>query len=144
MRLPGSPLPATTALCDKNLRGLEFLNRSRKRRASKVEMAFTTGTSFLSTDPSASRALSAVEFSFGAFIVIGHNVFHIVPNEVMLLSVLGFISIRLRDGNWSAMGLKRPALWRRILLIALVAAALSIWSGRLPLLAKRSRIADIS
>jgi CAAX protease family protein len=81
-------------------------------------------------NPSASQTLSALEFLFGAFIVIGHNVFHIVPNEVIVLSVLGLISIRLRDGNWSAMGLKRPASWRRILLIALVAAILRILLGQ--------------
>ena len=82
-------------------------------------------------NPLASRALSAFEFCFGAFIVIGHNVFHIVPNEVIILSLLGLISIRLRDGGWSAMGLKRPASWRRILLIALVAAILRILLGQL-------------
>jgi CAAX protease family protein len=53
-----------------------------------------------------------------------------VPNEVTILFVLGLISIRLRDGRWSAMGLKRPASWRLILLIALVAAALRILLGQ--------------
>jgi uncharacterized protein len=85
---------------------------------------------FFSSNPPASRALSAFEFCFGAFMVIGHNVFHIVPNEVIILSVLGLISIRLRDGSWSAMGLKRPPSWRRILLIALVAAILRILLGQ--------------
>src|SRR5262249_44167849 len=80
--------------------------------------------------PVVSRALSAIEFCFGAFIVIGHNVFHIVPNEVIILSVLGLISIRLRDGEWSVMGFKRPASWRRILLIALIAAILRILLGQ--------------
>ena len=87
-------------------------------------------TPYPSTNPIASRALSAFEFLFGAFIVIGHNVFHIVPNEVIILSVLGLISIRLRDGRWSAMGFKRPASWRRVLLIALAAAALRIFLGQ--------------
>ena len=50
-------------------------------------------------NPPASRVLSAIEFLFGAFIVIGHNVFRVVPNEVIVLSVLGLISIRLRDGR---------------------------------------------
>jgi CAAX protease family protein len=85
---------------------------------------------FPSSNPRASRALSAFEFCFGAFIVIGHNVFHIVPNEVIILCVLGLISVRLRDGSWSVMGLRRPASWRRILLIALVAAALRILLGQ--------------
>ena len=62
--------------------------------------------------------------------MIGHNVFHFVPNEVIVLSLLGLISIRLRDGRWSAMGFKRPASWRRIILIALVAAALRILLGQ--------------
>jgi membrane protease YdiL (CAAX protease family) len=90
----------------------------------------SAGIPFPSANPAASRALSAFEFCFGAFIVIGHNVFHIVPNEVIILSVLGLISIRLRDGNWSAMGLKQPASWRQILLIALAAAALRILLGQ--------------
>jgi membrane protease YdiL (CAAX protease family) len=85
---------------------------------------------FPSDNPLASRILSALEFLFGAFIVIGHNVFHFVPNEVIVLSLLGLISIRLRDGSWSAMGLKQPASWRRILLIALGAAILRILLGQ--------------
>jgi len=50
------------------------------------------------------RWLSAVEFLLGSFIVIGHNVFKILPNEVPILFVLGMISLRLRDGGWGAMG----------------------------------------
>jgi len=45
-------------------------------------MALETKTPFPSTNPVVSRTLSAFELLFGAFIVIGHNVFHIVPNEV--------------------------------------------------------------
>jgi membrane protease YdiL (CAAX protease family) len=81
-------------------------------------------------DPTMSQLVSTFEFCFGGFIVIGHNVFHIVPNEVIVLSVLGLVSIRLRDGRWSGMGLKRPASWRRILLTALLAAILRILLGQ--------------
>jgi hypothetical protein len=84
----------------------------------------------LPQDPTGSRLLSAFEFFFGAFIVIGHNVFHIVPNEVIVLCLIGLASIRLRDGSWWAMGFKRPASWRRIILIALAAAALRILLGQ--------------
>jgi membrane protease YdiL (CAAX protease family) len=84
---------------------------------------------FPSANPAVSRTLSALELLFGTFIVIGHNVFHIVPNEVLVLSIVGLISIRLRDGSWSAMGFKRPTSWSRILLIALAAAALRILLG---------------
>ena len=76
-----------------------------------------------------SRALSAVEFIVGAFIVIGHNVFKIVPNEVLILSVVGLLSVRLRNGSLSAMGFKRPASWARLVLVALAAAALRILLG---------------
>ena len=77
-----------------------------------------------------SRVLSAFEFCLGAFIVIGHNVFHIVPNEVIILSLLGLLSIRLRDCSWSSMGFKRPAPWQRLLLIALAAAAARVLLGQ--------------
>jgi CAAX protease family protein len=93
-------------------------------------MALETETPFPSTNPIASRALSAFEFLLGAFIVIGHNVFHIVPNEVIVLFVLGLASIWLRDGTLSSMGFKRPASWRRIFLIALVAAGMRILLGQ--------------
>ena len=73
--------------------------------------------------------VSAVEFLFGAAVVIGHNVFRVVPNEVPILFVLGLLSARLRDGGWSAIGFKRPESWTRILQIAVAAAALRILLG---------------
>jgi membrane protease YdiL (CAAX protease family) len=75
------------------------------------------------------RVFSAFEFLLGAFIVIGHNVFRILPNEVPILCVLGLVSIRLRDRGWSAIGFKKPESWARIVLIALAAAALRICLG---------------
>ena len=87
-------------------------------------------TPSLPRNPTASRLLSALEFLLGAFIVIGHNVLHIVPNEVIILTILGLFSIRVRDGSWSAMGFKRPVSWQRILLIALAAAAARILLGQ--------------
>jgi hypothetical protein len=69
--------------------------------------------------------------TLGAFFVIGHNVYRIVPNEVPILFFLGLISLRVRDGGWGAMGLRRPASWRRVVLIALAAAALRILLGDL-------------
>lgn len=78
-----------------------------------------------------SRAVSACELALGAAIVIGHNVFKVVPNEVPILFVLGLLSMRLRDGGWSAIGFKRPDSWRKLVLIALAAAALRIVLGDL-------------
>ena len=93
-------------------------------------MPLETKTPFPSTNPVVSRTLSAFELLFGAFIVIGHNVFHIVPNEVIILSILGLVSIKLRDGRWSSMGFARPPSWRRIFLIALIAAGVRIVLGQ--------------
>lgn len=85
-------------------------------------------TSLLS---SGQRWLSLAEFVLGTVIVIGHNVYHVVPNEVPILFVLGLISFRLRDGGWLAMGLQWPTSWRRTVLVALAAAALRILLGAL-------------
>ena len=73
-----------------------------------------------------SRLLSAFEFVLGAAIVIGYNVFHVIPNEVLILAPLGLLSVWLRNGGLSAMGFKRPASWARVVMIALAAAALRI------------------
>ena len=93
-------------------------------------MGLKTETPFPSTNRFASRALSAFELLFGGFIIIGHNVFRIVPNEVIVLCVLGLVSVRLRDGGWSAMGFTRAASWRRIFLIALATAGVRILLGQ--------------
>jgi hypothetical protein len=72
---------------------------------------------------SSARFVSLVEFLLGGLIVIGHNVFHILPNEVPILFVLGWISLRLRDGGWKAAGLRRPNSWWKTVALALGAAA---------------------
>jgi len=78
-----------------------------------------------------SRALSAVEVLLGAAIVIGHNVFHLVPNEVPILVVLALVSMRLRAGrwDWSTLGFRRPVSWARVVSIAAIAAALRLALG---------------
>jgi membrane protease YdiL (CAAX protease family) len=81
--------------------------------------------------PGSRRLASAAELLLGAAIVIGHNVFHVVPNEVPILALAGLVSLRLRDGGWSAMGFRRPASWTRIVLIALAAAAVRIGADEL-------------
>jgi len=77
-----------------------------------------------------SRIVSGAELVIGAAIVIGHNVFHVVPNEVPILVVLGLASMRLRNGSFAALGFRRPDSWRRIVLIALAAAALRVVLGQ--------------
>lgn len=75
-----------------------------------------------STSSSRRRILSLLEFAVGSGVVIGHNVFHILPNEVPILVVLGWISLHWRDGGWKAVGLKRPSSWWRTVLLAIGAA----------------------
>jgi hypothetical protein len=75
------------------------------------------------------RLFSACEVLLGAGIVIGHNVFHVVPNEVPILFVLGLVSVRVRDGGWSAIGFRRPESWLRLVSPALAAAVLRIVLG---------------
>lgn len=76
------------------------------------------------------RALSFVEFAVGAAIVVGHNVFHVVPNEVPILFVLGIASIRLREGSWAAIGLGRPKSWWKTITIGLATAVIVVAMGQ--------------
>jgi membrane protease YdiL (CAAX protease family) len=76
------------------------------------------------------RVLSLTEFVIGAAIVIGHNVFRVVPNEVPILFVLGVVSIRLRSGTWKSIGLSRPKSWWLTVLIGLVTAGIVIAVGQ--------------
>ena len=94
--------------------------------ASSIQPAETTNAAGTKRDPLGSRLLSAIELLLGAAIVIGHNVFSVVPNEVPILVVLGLVSIRIRDGSLTAMGFRRPSSWSRVVLIALAAATLRI------------------
>ncbi|MGB8012305.1 MAG: CPBP family intramembrane glutamic endopeptidase [Terriglobales bacterium] len=72
------------------------------------------------------RWISFAEFVVGGAIVIAYNVYHVIPNEVPILFVLGLISLRVRDGGWSVIGLRWPVSWRRTILFAIAAAALRI------------------
>jgi membrane protease YdiL (CAAX protease family) len=77
------------------------------------------------------RWFSLAEFVVGSAIVIAHNVYHRVPNEVRILFLLGWISIRLRDGGWKRVGLKRPESWRKTILWGVLAGVLIIAAGQL-------------
>jgi membrane protease YdiL (CAAX protease family) len=79
----------------------------------------------------AQRWFSMAELIVGSAIVIGHNVYHVIPNEVPIFFVIGLISVRLRDGGWAAMGLRWPVSWRRTVLFALAVAALRLLLGAL-------------
>src|SRR5206468_5949232 len=75
-----------------------------------------------STPTLRARCFSLLEFAVAVFIVLGHNIFHILPNEVPILFVLGWISLRWRNGGWKAAGLTRPDSWWKIVAFAVGAA----------------------
>jgi len=77
------------------------------------------------------RWISLVEIVLGTFFVIGHNVFHVVPNEVPILFVFFWVSFWLRDGGWGVAGLKRPTSWGKTALMAIAAAALLLGGSEL-------------
>jgi uncharacterized protein len=77
------------------------------------------------------RWISFSEFLVGGAIVIAHNVYHRVPNEVPILFLLGWISIRLRDGGWRVVGLRKPDSWRKTILWGVLAGILIIAAGQL-------------
>ena len=75
------------------------------------------------------RATAAAEALAAAAVVIGHNVFRVVPNEVVVLVIAGAISCAVRRQAPSAIGYRRPTSWWRTVAVALaVAAALQAFS----------------
>src|SRR5205807_735888 len=93
------------------------INASDTRAATEPE-SMQFGTNRL---PPAQRWLSLVELAVGSVIVIGHNVYHVIPNEVPILVVLALISFRLRGGGWTATGLRWTVSWPRTAVFALAA-----------------------
>lgn len=77
----------------------------------------------------AQRWFSLAEFVLGGAIVIGHNVYHVIPNEVPILFVIGLISLRVRDGGWGVIGLRWPDSWKRTVLFALTTAVVRLLLG---------------
>src|SRR5262249_47665311 len=61
-----------------------------------------------------------------------HNVLRLpfAPNEVPVLFVLCIVSVRLREGSFSAIGLARPKSWLATVLIAVVTAVFVIVVGQ--------------
>src|SRR5258708_18434474 len=65
------------------------------------------------------RLLSAAEAACAAWIVIGHNVFRIFPNEAPILAAIALVSVRFHRGGWRALGFRRPSSWRTVVLLAI-------------------------
>jgi membrane protease YdiL (CAAX protease family) len=91
----------------------------------------TSPSNSVGTPNGRAQKLAAIELIVGGAAVVGHNVFHVLPNEVPILVVLALVSRRLTLGHFSvsAIGFRRPGSWTRILLIAVAAAALRLVLG---------------
>jgi len=77
------------------------------------------------------RSFSFLELALGVFIVLAHNIFHILPNEVPILFVLGWVSLRWRNGGWKYAGLSRPQSWWKTVALTVVAAAILLIGSEL-------------
>ena len=87
--------------------------------------------SILTTLSGRARLFSIFEFILGSFIVLGHNVFHLLPNEVPILFVFGWISLRIRNGGWAVTGLRQPHSWSLTIAGACIAAVVLQLGGEL-------------
>jgi len=72
------------------------------------------------------KPLSGLEFIIAAAVVLGHNIWHVVPNEVPILALAGLVSVRIREGGWAALGFRRPKSWVQVLLLAVAATAIRL------------------
>jgi membrane protease YdiL (CAAX protease family) len=68
------------------------------------------------------RAIAAAEAALAAAVVVGHNVFRVVPNEVPVLLVVALTSVIIRRQSPRSIGFARPSSWRRTILIAAMTA----------------------
>jgi len=75
------------------------------------------------------RAVSLLELAFGITIVVGHNVFRVVPNEVPILVGLAVLSLWLRDRGFGAIGWTWRVKWGRTLAWAIAAATTIVLLG---------------
>jgi membrane protease YdiL (CAAX protease family) len=91
----------------------------------------TSPADFAATPTPRAQTLAALELFAGAAAVVGHNIFHVLPNEVPVLVVLALVSRRLALGRFqlNALGFRRPNSWAWILLIAAAATALRLTLG---------------
>jgi hypothetical protein len=77
------------------------------------------------------RWVSFLEFAFGVCVVLAHNIFRILPNEVPILFLVGWISLRWRNGGWKYAGLSRPQSWLKTVALAILAAAILLLGSEL-------------
>jgi hypothetical protein len=70
------------------------------------------------------RSFAVAEVLLGSAVVLAHNVWHVLPNEVPILALLLWVSLLLRRQPWSSVGFCRPSSIKLVLAIALIAGVL--------------------
>jgi uncharacterized protein len=68
------------------------------------------------------RTVAVAEALVAAAVVIGHNIFHVVPNEVVVLVLVGAVSCAARRQSPAAIGYRRPTSWSSTAAVALAVA----------------------
>lgn len=63
--------------------------------------------------------INLLEIIIVIFLVVGHNILRWIPNEIPFIFILGWASLRFRKLGWKNVGLKKPASWSYLILIAL-------------------------
>jgi membrane protease YdiL (CAAX protease family) len=86
-----------------------------------MDTARSTNSPLQASPDCGGRWISLLEVIIGASIVLGDNVWHVLPNSVILLSAMALVSFRLREGNWIPSGLGAPGNWKRVVSLAVVA-----------------------
>ncbi|HEY0786698.1 MAG TPA: CPBP family intramembrane glutamic endopeptidase [Acidobacteriaceae bacterium] len=84
------------------------------------DTASTSGSPLTRTD----RVFAAIEVTLGGAVVLAHNVYRIVPNEVPILVAILWISLLVRRKRWSSVGLSKPTSWRLTTIVALCCGVL--------------------
>ena len=70
------------------------------------------------------RLISISEVCLAVFLVVAHNVYRWIPNEVPILFVLAIISFRIREGSWGTFLYKSPKSWLLTVLAAILCVGL--------------------
>lgn len=83
------------------------------------------------------RWVSLAEVCVAIVVVLAHNVYHVIPNEVPILFVLAIASFRWREGKWGWHLYGRAGFTRRTLLVSL--ACLVLLVAKDPILAPVGR-----
>src|SRR5260370_35714787 len=109
-----------------DVRREEEVDDSIHSTSTPVPSATDSSTSSSSRLSPTQRRISLAEFVVGAAMVIGHNGYHVIPNEVPILVVIGLLSLRVRNAGWGEIGLRWPVSWHRSALFALAAAPVTI------------------